>query len=79
MKDEKLITCPKCGNAIDVNEVLYHDLEDRIKKDYDKKSEIKEKEFQTKFLDLKKEKESVLSEREDIDKEKENLKQEISR
>jgi hypothetical protein len=79
MKNENLITCPKCGYPIDVNEVLYHDLEDRIKKEYFEKSAVKEKEFESKFLELKNEKDKIFSEKESIKREKENLKEAVDK
>lgn len=32
MNNQTKITCPNCGNEIDVKEILYHQLEDDLKK-----------------------------------------------
>lgn len=37
MKDQTTINCPECGNAIDVNDILKHQLEEGIKKEYQEK------------------------------------------
>ena len=34
MNNETKIKCPNCGEVIDVNEILYHQLEDDLKKQY---------------------------------------------
>jgi hypothetical protein len=68
MESENIIKCPECGAEIDVNEVLYHQLEEQIKKDYEKKAAKKEKELHIKLQEIKTEKER-------IEKEKENLKE----
>ena len=72
MEKENIIKCPNCGADIDVNDVLYHQLEEQIKKDYDQKSARVEMELQTKLKDLELEKEKV-------NKEKVGLNEKISR
>ncbi len=42
---ETSINCPHCGKEINVNEILYHKLEEEIKHNY----ELKEQEFEAKF------------------------------
>ena len=37
MEAENAIKCPKCGTEINVSEVLYHQLQDQIKKDFAQK------------------------------------------
>lgn len=37
METQKTINCPECGAGIDVNEIVFHQLEEQIKKDYEKK------------------------------------------
>jgi hypothetical protein len=65
-KETALITCPKCGTEINVNEALYHQLEDQIKKTYEKKSAKKEKEIQKQLEDIEAAKEQVKKEREKL-------------
>ena len=44
---ESRIECPNCGQQIDVNDLLYHQLESEIKKDYNAKLALQEKQFST--------------------------------
>lgn len=55
MQDQSKITCPSCGTRIDVQDVLYHQLEEEIKRNYGSKlAEEKLKfESQQKELDQK--------------------------
>jgi len=56
---DSFIKCPQCGADIDVNDVLYHQLEEQIKKDFDKKSAKREKEIQKQLDEIQLEKEQV--------------------
>ncbi|MCX6233447.1 MAG: DUF2130 domain-containing protein [Bacteroidetes bacterium] len=56
MEEKTIIPCPKCGTEINVSEALYHHLTDKIKKEYDKKSVLQEKEWQDKLADFEVEK-----------------------
>ena len=56
MKNESQIECPSCGSQIDVNDILKHQLEDSIRK------EFKEKEVQVKNK-LKNKEEALLKEK----------------
>ena len=50
------ITCPDCGKEIDVDEILYHQLEEDIKKKYQAQLSDSKKEYQEKEEKLKKRK-----------------------
>jgi hypothetical protein len=52
-KEKRIINCPKCGEEIDVNDILYHQVDEQLKKDYnDKLAKVKEKyESQTSKLE----------------------------
>ncbi len=63
MEQENKIKCPDCGLMIDVNEALYLQLEEKIKKDFDKKANAKEKEIQAKIKELEAEKEKIKNEK----------------
>ena len=58
-QDQTTISCPECGTEIDVNHILYHQVEGQLKKKYQD--------------DLRKERESFLSKLEGVEKEKRNL------
>jgi len=42
------ITCPNCGTEIDVNEILYHQLENKFKNEYQQKISTLDKEIEEK-------------------------------
>ena len=44
-EQDSRIECPNCGQQIDVNDLLYHQLESEIKKDYNAKLAAQEKQF----------------------------------
>ncbi|MGM5630662.1 DUF2130 domain-containing protein [Apibacter raozihei] len=57
MNQQTQIKCPNCGTEIDVNDILKHQLEDTIRKEYKEKFMVSQKELQDKNLLLEKEKE----------------------
>lgn len=60
---ESIIKCPECGAEIDVNTVLYNQLEEQIKNVYDKKALKKEKEFEERAKEIESEKEEIKKEK----------------
>lgn len=70
MKNDNIIKCPKCGTEINVNAALYGQIENDIKKDFEKKIARKDKELQLKLQEINTEKEK-------IDKEKQLLKETV--
>jgi len=43
-KEKSIINCPKCGEEIDVNDILYHQVDEQLKKEYkDELAKVKEK------------------------------------
>ena len=72
MENESKIRCPKCNTEINVNEVLFNQLQDQFKKQYEAKNSEKEKELveKNKIIDnerhqLQQEKEAI---RENVEK-----------
>ena len=63
---ENKIECPNCGQEIDVNEILYHQLQDEIKKEYSEKLVEQKKQYEVKVLALNKDKEKIEKEKEKI-------------
>lgn len=53
------IKCPDCGSTINVNEILYHQLQDELKKEYNNKLNEEKKLFQKKQADLEKQQEDL--------------------
>lgn len=64
METQKTINCPKCGAGIDVNEIVFHQLEEQIKKDYDKKSIKREKEIEKQLEEVETEKKQIIKDKE---------------
>ena len=58
-KETTHIKCPNCGSNIDVNEILYHQLQEDIKKQYAAKLADQQKQFDEKYSEIKKEKEAL--------------------
>ncbi|OIV39603.1 DUF2130 domain-containing protein [Flavobacterium johnsoniae] len=48
MAEQSSIQCPNCGTPIDVNDVLKHQLEDSIRKEFQQKATIQNKELELK-------------------------------
>lgn len=67
MNSQTQIKCPNCGNVIDVNDILKHQLEESIKKEYQEKFLSSQKELQEKNNLLERQKEEF-----EVKKKKEN-------
>lgn len=57
MERETKIECPKCGTEINVNEILYHQLEDDFKKRYTAEIATEKQRFETELEQLRIQKE----------------------
>jgi len=62
-KETTIIICPECGTEINVNQVLYLQLENQIKKDYEKKSAIRDMELESKLEKFESERKSFAEEK----------------
>ena len=76
MTNQTTIKCPNCGTEIDVNEVLYHQLENKYKSEHlaDKKKleaeiEAKRKEYKTHLDNLKAKEEEFKEQKEKFEEE----------
>lgn len=58
-KEATHIECPKCKTKINVNEILYNQLQTEIKKQYDSKLSDQQKEFDEKYSEIQKEKDAI--------------------
>lgn len=54
MTGEQKVQCPKCGESISIDNVLTHQIEDKIRKRFEEAQKIKEQEFIEKSEKLKK-------------------------
>jgi len=61
------IKCPKCGESISIDDVLTHQIEEKIKKDFKITQKIKEEELKQKLEDLKKQAIEIAENKKDID------------
>lgn len=79
MESENLIKCPNCGTSINVNEVLYKELTNKVKSEFELKLNEKEKEYKNKLLELKNEQEKINFEKEKLLRAQENLQEKIEK
>lgn len=70
--DSNKINCPKCGEEINVSDILYHQVQDKLAKDFEEKNAKKDKELQKKLNDLKAEKEQLAKDKEAIQQQVDN-------
>ncbi|WDF66633.1 DUF2130 domain-containing protein [Flavobacterium sp. KACC 22763] len=86
MAEQSSIQCPNCGTPIDVNDVLKHQLEDSIRKEFQQKANIQNRELELKneqldkakaeFEAKKKQENELFAER--LEREKKTAEKEIS-
>lgn len=72
MEKTNNILCPKCGTEINVSEILYKQVQEQIKKDFESKNAEKEIEIQKKLK-------AIDTAKEQIEKEKENLSEQVEK
>jgi len=58
MQDQSIIKCPECGFEIDVQHVLEHQVEEKIKQEYQAKLAIEKQKFEQQNKSLQEEKEA---------------------
>ena len=58
------INCPNCNAEIDVNEILYHQVDEQLKKQYEDTLEKEKKRYQNQLSTLEKEREALSLEKE---------------
>lgn len=58
-QETRKIECPNCGNAIDVNEILYHQLDGRLKKKYEGERAKERKRLEEQETDLRNQQEVI--------------------
>ena len=86
MAEQSSIQCPNCGTTIDVNDILKHQLEDSIRKEFQQKATLQNKELELKneqfekakaeFEAKKKQENELFAER--LEREKKTAEKEIS-
>ncbi len=63
MEQKNKIKCPNCSHEIDVNDILYHQVDDELKKKYNDELAREKSTYQEKIDLLKKEKEKFNEEK----------------
>ncbi|MBU1885723.1 DUF2130 domain-containing protein [Patescibacteria group bacterium] len=62
------IKCPKCGESISIDDVLTHQIEEKVKKDLEVSQKAKEEELAQKTRDLKKQADELVESKKEIDR-----------
>ncbi|MCX6800008.1 MAG: DUF2130 domain-containing protein [Candidatus Falkowbacteria bacterium] len=65
--NEQKIKCPKCGESISIDDVLTHQIEEKIKKDFEVIQKIKEGELKKQSEDLQKQANEIAENKKDLD------------
>lgn len=65
--NEQKVKCPKCGESISIDDVLTHQIEEKIKKDFEIAHKVKEEDLAQKIRDLKKQAEKLAESKKEID------------
>lgn len=63
---EQKIKCPRCGESISIDDVLTHQIEEKIKKDFEIKQKAKESELKQKEIDLEKQAQELATSKKEI-------------
>lgn len=66
-ENQNIISCPNCGTEINVNEVLYSQLEHEMQKKFRDMSSQKEKEYSDKLTEIKKKEEAITRQMEELE------------
>jgi len=64
--ESNIINCPKCGEPINVSDILFKQVQEKLSKDYEEKSAKKDKELQKIRLELQTEQEKLALDKETI-------------
>ncbi len=68
MNESNTINCPNCGFSINVNDVLYHKMEEKIQFEYQKKINQNEQEYKVKLHEINEKEAQLKQEKENNDK-----------
>ncbi|MEL7408425.1 MAG: DUF2130 domain-containing protein, partial [Cyanobacteria bacterium J06558_2] len=64
VQDQTFTTCPDCGKKIDVNKILYHQVDEQLKKKYQDELRKEQENFSTKIEEIKEQKQALVLEKE---------------
>ena len=74
-QEKSKIQCPGCGIEIDVNDILYHQVDEQLKKEYRDELKKEKEKFDSQSIALEKEKVALLEEKA---RQKEEIAQKVS-
>ncbi len=63
-KETSVISCPKCGVEINVSEILYQQVEEQIRNDFETKNADRQREYDKKIREIEDEKAAIAKQRE---------------
>lgn len=63
-QDQTTINCPSCGEDIDVNDILYHQVDEQLKKQYQEELRKEKESFASKAAELEQQRQSLLAAKE---------------
>ena len=61
------IQCPKCNTTISIDDILSHQIEEKMKAEFEKKQKEKELEFSKKANELKKQSDELIAKKNELD------------
>ena len=67
-----MVKCPTCGTDINVSELLFHQVEEQLSRDFEEKNAMKEKDYQQKLKDFEAEKEQLIKDKETVQQQIDN-------
>ncbi len=67
MNQNNKIECPKCKHKIDVNDILYHQISESLKKQYDDEAAKKDELYKMQLADLEKQKQTLAEDKKQQD------------
>jgi hypothetical protein len=65
-KAQNIINCPKCGAEINVSDVLYHQVEEKLQRDYENKNARRQREYDKKLKEIEDEKTTLAKQKESL-------------
>jgi len=66
------IKCPSCGTEINVSDILYHQVQEQLKKDFDKQSAIKDQAYKARQEELDRAAATLTQEKENLQQQVDN-------
>lgn len=64
--ENNIIKCPTCKTEINVSDILFHQIQDQLTKEFETKNAFKDKDLQEKLKNLQKEKDQLAKDKEAV-------------